>query len=415
MKRSSFVKIVALVLAALMALSVIFAAIPYILAAESSASIRQTINSLEAEANEIAAKKSALQKEIDANKSKTKTTVQKKAQIDQQIEISRLEIQNINDQIQQFNLLIAQKQAELDDGLSRQAELNNDYKLRIRAMEESGSISYWSILFKASSFADLLDRLNMISEISTSDQLMLKQMQENNAHIAAVRSEMEDDRAHLSDKTAELESLNKELAAQRQESEEIILSLSDELNTLSERQEELDKADDALRAEIMEAEKRYEAALTAEQQASLAQQNANNPAGGKGGTSFISPLPLGSCWVTDSYGYRIHPIYGYYGMHGGVDLAAPLGTPVYAIAAGTVTRKGKTEANGNFIGLTHGNGWGSLYLHLDSFAVNDGATVSQGQIIGYVGSTGWATGPHLHFEIHYNGATVNPMDYITIK
>lgn len=410
-----FVKVVALFLAVLMALSVLFAAIPYMFAAESSASIRQTINSLEAQANDIAAKKNALQKEIDANKSKTQTTVQKKAQIDQQIEISRLEVQNLNDQIQQYNLLIAQKQEELDEGLALQTQLNEDYKLRIRAMEESGTISYWSILFKASSFSDLLDRLNMIREISTSDQLMLKQMQENNERIAATRIEMEADRERLTAKTAELETLSEELAAQRQEAEAIIVVLSEELNTLAERRDELDKADDALRAEIMEAEKRYEAALTAEQQASLAQQNANNPAGGKGGTSFISPLPLGSCRVTDSYGYRIHPIYGYYGMHGGVDLAAPLGTPVYAIAAGTVTRKGKTEANGNYIGLTHGNGWGSLYLHLDSFAVNDGDTVSQGQIIGYVGSTGWATGPHLHFEIHYNGATVNPMDYITIQ
>ena len=413
--KKNFVKIVALILAVLMALSVLFAAIPYILAAESSASIRQTINSLEAEANEIASKKNALQKEIDANKSKTKTTVEKKAQIDQQIEISRLEIQNINDQIQQYNLLIAQKQEELDEGLALQAQLNSDYKLRIRAMEESGTVSYWSILFKASSFSDLLDRLNMIREISTSDQMMLKQMQENNDRIAAARSDMESDRELLSAKNAELNTLNSELAAQRQEAEAVILELSEELNTLSERREELDKADDKLRAEIMDAEKKYEAALTAEQQATLAQQNVNNPAGGQGGTSFISPLPLGSCTVTDSYGYRIHPIYGYYGMHGGVDLAAPTGTPVYAIAAGTVTRKGKTEANGNYIGLTHGNGWGSLYLHLDSFAVNDGATVSQGQIIGYVGSTGWATGPHLHFEIHYNGATVNPMDYIKIR
>ncbi|MBR2976888.1 MAG: M23 family metallopeptidase, partial [Oscillospiraceae bacterium] len=122
-----------------------------------------------------------------------------------------------------------------------------------------------------------------------------------------------------------------------------------------------------------------------------------------------------SARVTDAYGYRRHPIYGYYGMHAGVDLAAPQGTPVYAIASGYVNISTYHSVNGNYVSMGHGNGYGSLYAHLDHAVVSAGDYVKQGQVIGYVGSTGWSTGAHLHFEIHLNGSTVNPMDYISLS
>lgn len=407
--RKLIISIVALFLAFLMAASVLFVVVN----AANSATIKSRLNTLQSEANDIAARKSKLEKEISANRSKTLSTIEQKGQIDQQIEIARLEIRNTNDQIQEYNLMLAEKQAELDEGLAKQAELNERYRLRLRAMEEDGKISYWAILFNAKSFSDLLDRIDIISEISTADQLMLKQISENNQLIEQARAEIEQDRAQLQTKVEELDALNKSLEAKNAENAKLIKQLASELETLNGSYEELDAQEDAIRARILEQEKLYQQALSEEQKQRLAQANKNNAAGGGGG-GFISPVPAGSATVTDAYGYRVHPIYGYYAMHSGVDLAARQGTPVYAIAAGNVNISTYSNVNGNYVSISHGNGYGSLYAHLDYATVSAGQFVSQGEIIGYVGSTGWATGPHLHFEIHLNGSTVNPMSYISL-
>lgn len=408
--RRIWISAIAILLALLMIGSLVLMAVN----AANSATIKKKLNNLQSEASEIADKKAALQSEIAANKSKTLSTIEKKGQIDQQIEITRLEIRNVNAQIQEYNLLLAEKQAELDEGVAKQTELNVRYRARIRAMEEDGAVSYWSILFKAKSFSDLLDRIDMISEIATSDQLMLQQISENNKLIVAARAEIESDRADLEVKVNELDELNGTLAEQKSEAEGLIVQLAKDLETLNGNYQQLDAEEDAIRQQIMEQEKRYQEALTEEQKQRLAAANTNNAAGGSGKASFIAPVPVGSAVVTDAYGYRIHPIYGYYAMHSGVDLAAPTGTPVYAIAGGNVNVSTYSNVNGNYVSISHGNGYGSLYAHLDYATVSAGDFVSQGQIIGYVGSTGWATGPHLHFEIHLNGATVNPMNYISI-
>jgi len=410
--KKRIVSFIAIFLAVLMAVSVLFGAFMSMASASNSATIKKKINNLESEASEIADRKAALEAEIASKESKTQSTIEKKGQIDQQIEITRLEIQNANDQIQEYNLLIAEKQAELDAGLKEQESLNAKYKARIRAMEENGSVSFWSIIFRSSSFSDLLDNINMINEISNADQKMLEKMQKNNEEIAKTRAEMETDRTNLQKKVEELAALTETLETQKQEAEALITQLSNELAELDGTYEELESEEDAIRQRIIQAQKDYDAALSAEQRQQLSQANQNNAAGG--GAGFTSPVPRGRAVVTDAYGYRTHPIYGYYAMHSGVDLAAAHGTPIYAIADGYVSVCAYSNVNGNYLSLTHGNGFGSLYAHLDYATVSSGSYVSQGQIIGYMGSTGWSTGPHLHFEIHLNGATVNPMNYISI-
>lgn len=121
----------------------------------------------------------------------------------------------------------------------------------------------------------------------------------------------------------------------------------------------------------------------------------------------------GYACVTSSYGYRVHPITGNYTMHNGVDLAANQGTAIYATKSGYVTTATYNYAYGNYVTINHMDGFSSLYGHMTYFVVGDGDFVSQGQVIGYVGSTGYSTGPHLHFTVYYNGDTVNPMNYIS--
>ncbi len=211
-----------------------------------------------------------------------------------------------------------------------------------------------------------------------------------------------------------------QLAAQRQEADGLLLELAAEGEALSEEFLANAQQEAALRQEILDAQAAYEAALSAEEAARLAQQNQNNVAGGSGaavtpGTSgFVAPVD-GPHVITSSFSVREHPLFGYTKMHPAIDLAKNQGSPIYAIAAGTVTTAAYSEANGYYVSLAHGSGYTSIYCHMTKYIVSVGDSVSQGQVIGYVGSTGWSTGPHLHFELHQNGTALNPAEYLPLS
>ena len=414
------IAVISLMLCVLMVGGLLTSALMTMASAASSSEIQKTLNDLKNQAQEIADQGAALQQEIDANQSDTQTTIEKKSDIDKQITITEAEIQNTNAQIQQYSLLIAEKQSELEDALARQAEMNETYKARIRAMEENGTISYWSVLFKATSFSDLLSRIDSIHEVAEADQRMLEELDAIAQEIEADRQSLEDEMAAQEEAKAALAEQEATLQAQRSEADAYLIELAAAYDNLTDEYLANEAEEEALRKEIMEAQAAYEAALSAEEAERLAQQNQNNVAG-SGSTSnvtpstsgFISPLP-GGAYVTCAYGWRIHPIWGDKRFHSGVDLGDSQGTPIYAIAAGTVTTATYGDANGYYVSISHGNGYGSVYCHMTNYIVSVGDSVSQGQVIGYVGSTGWSTGPHLHFEIHVNGSTVNPMDYISL-
>lgn len=393
-------------------------------AARSSAEIRTELDDLKAQAQALQDQNAALEEQLAANAAETQSTVRQKSAIDQRIHMTEAELENANQQLRQYSLLIAQKQSELEDALAEQARMNETYQVRLRAMEESGTVSYWSILFQASSFSDLLDRIDMIQEIARADRDMLDQLEEQARMVQAERESL---RQALEEQQAakdELDRLEETLRDQRAEADRLLLQLAeDEANLTDAYLAGLD-AQEAMSEEIRAAQQAYEAALSAEDAARLAQANANNLAGGSpsAGTDvtpsvsgFLSPLPAGA-FVTDAYGWRIHPIKKTESFHTGVDLAANQGTAICATAAGVVVAASYSDAYGYYVSLSHGSGYGSFYGHMTNYIVAPGDSVSQGQIIGYVGSTGvYSTGPHLHFEISVNGSTVNPMEYITLS
>lgn len=160
MKRKKLVSAVAAGMAILLILALLLSLIPATVFAASSSDIQEELNNLESQAQEIQRAKEELAQQQAANASDTRDVVSRKKDIDQEIKIIHDEIENLNAQIQNYNQLIVEKQKELDDAQTRQAELNQQYRVRIRTMEESGKISYWSVLFQANSFTDLLDTIN---------------------------------------------------------------------------------------------------------------------------------------------------------------------------------------------------------------------------------------------------------------
>ena len=416
-KRKLLVRRILCVVLCLLILIPLLANAIMIASAKSSKELKKELEALKNEAQEIINAGLALEKELDANASETQSVIERKSGIDRQIYYTELEIQNTKAQIQSYSLLIAEKQSELEATMEKQAQMTATYKARLRAMEETGSVSYWSILFKANSFSDLLSRINSIREVAEADQRMLRDIKAMADLVEQDRLALEEELTAQQEAMALLAEKEAQLEQQRSEADALLMELKVQSDNLTEEFLANEEAEAAARAAVMEAQKEYEKKLSEEEAARLAEQNKHNAAGGGSGSSgkgnasgFSSPLSYLN--VTCAYGWRIHPIWGDRRFHSGVDLAGNQGDPIYAIAAGTVTSAYYNEANGYMVALSHGGGYGSLYAHMTGLIVSAGQYVTEGQVIGYVGSTGWSTGPHLHFEIHYNGSTVNPMQYV---
>ena len=197
MKRKKLVSAVAAGMAILLILALLLSLIPATVFAASSSDIQEELNHLESQAQEIQRAKEELAQQQAANASDTRDVVSRKKDIDQEIKIIHDEIENLNAQIQNYNQLIVEKQKELDDAQTRQAELNQQYRVRIRTMEESGKISYWSVLFQANSFTDLLDTINKISEIAAHDQAMLAELDRVAQEIQTAQAELAQEKSNL--------------------------------------------------------------------------------------------------------------------------------------------------------------------------------------------------------------------------
>lgn len=407
-------------IAGLLVISLLAGFVVMIVNAKTSTEIQEEIDKLENQSDELEAQLSELEAQIAENENKTLNIVEQKAQVDQEIELTRLEIENVTEQVHQYNLLISEKQAELDELQGQQDDLFERYKLRMRAMQERGEISYWSVLIEAESFAEMLNCRAMIEEIAKADQRMLDQIRVLASEVIAVKEDLAAQKVILEQKKAELSEAQKLLDEKRAESDQLLAELVADKIELIKLDEEYEAQLTALTDEIAALEAEKTAALQAEWLAAHppAPPTPDNPdpqpVYPSSGEGFLFPLDRsGYVCVTSSYGYRVHPITGNYTMHNGVDLAAYQGTAIYATKSGYVTTATYNYAYGYYVTINHMDGFSSLYGHMTHYIVSEGDYVSQGQTIGYVGSTGYSTGPHLHFTIYYNGDTVNPMNYIS--
>lgn len=413
MNRRKAVSIMAGVLALILILTLLLSILPASIFAASSSTLKQELEALKDEAAEIKQQRADLKKEQEANASDTLNVVEQKKEIDQQIKLIHDEIDNINAQIQAYNLMIAEKQKELDDAKTRQANLSEQYSTRIRAMEKNSHISYWSVLFQSTSFSDFLGNLQMMADIAQADQKMLAELEAVALEIQSAQAELADEKAGLDSQRAALAESQAELDEKSAEANRLLDQLNDDAERMRELQAEYEAKESEISSDIAAKEKEYTEALKKEEEAQKnnGSSGSGSSGGSSGGGSWGYPLPYRAT-VTSAYGWRTHPITGKQSFHNGVDLAAGSGTAIYAVRSGTVTTATYSSVYGYYVTVNHGDGYSSLYAHMTDYVVSNGQYVEKGQLLGYVGSTGWSTGPHLHFTIYYNGSTVNPMDYI---
>ena len=444
-----WVSVLAAVMAGVMLLGLIVGILPRGAGATSSNELKDQLDALQAEKNAITGQIQELEKQQNKNRENMNDVMQQKGVIEQQIALLHSEINNVSDQISAYSLLIADKQVELEEAQSRLAGLTVKHKERLRAMEEEGGLSYWSVIFKAHSFSDLLDRVTMVKEIAASDQRRLDEMSETAIQVSQARQELEQEKIALEQTRTELEKSQVELDAKNAEADKLLKELVEVCEDMNALHNQFEEAEDAFLDEIAIVDQKYneklqeeeelsrqasiqaslqasvqesiEASIEASVEASRKEEATTKPSskpssGGSsssgGGSSKSWGKPCNYSYVSSAFGYRVHPVTGEWKMHKGVDLVASKGTPIYASRSGYVTIATYHSTAGNYVTINHQDGYSSIYMHMTHDVVSVGEYVKAGELIGYVGSTGRSTGPHLHFGITYNGTYVNPMNYI---
>ena len=365
----------------------------------SSAVTQAEIDDLKDEAAELDSQRAELQAQLKAIQADKSKALEQKSLLEQQIDATQSEINNIQAQIQKYSELITQKEGELAEAEEQEQELYELFCERVRYMEEEGEVSYWSILFSSSDFSDLLDNFMMVEEVIDYDNSVMEELLALQEQIETDKAALETSKEEQEAAKAKQEAAKADLKDQEAQVDALIQEISGQEDQLEAAEAQLKAAANAMDAEIKRLEKE------------MADQIANVPSE----SGFLWPLP--SSWNTLSslFGSRIHPITGKPNNHTGIDIPASKNTNIYAAKSGVVTTSTYNSSYGNYVVVSHSDGTSTLYAHMNKRAVSKGETVSQGQVIGYVGTTGSSTGNHLHFEIRVNGTRVDPVDYFKDK
>ncbi len=354
------------------------------------------------------------------------------------------QVQSVTEEIQVCYQKIALLDKDIEtkqtaiDAANAEIEANMDVlRQRIKTIYISGDVSSLEIILGAKDFSDFLDKIQLVQYVSNHDEELISGIQAQLDTISEEKAALEADKADLEDEQTTLEDKKSELNTLLEENKEVLANLQSDV---ANKQLQLDLGEEelsGLSAEIQEYYRQQREALAAQQAAAASQSSGDGSSddGGSGGSdnSYSDPsaatqIDAGGGWVWPTPGnYYLTSTFGEgrsYETHNAVDIGASVGTAIYAANSGTVVSSysGCTHSNyggnwcncgggyGNYIWILHDNGYETIYGHMISTAASTGQYVSAGQLIGYVGSTGWSTGPHLHFELRINGVRSNPMN-----
>ena len=353
--------------------------------------------------------------------------ITRKLALDNKIEINRQMIELIGEQIEIYDEIIAEKQAELDKALEKETTQTELLRSRIRAMEENSTYSYASFIFDSSSVTELLSRIGDVNDIMHYDKTLEEEYMAAREDVESIKKSYEEARHEQELLQKELDTKQAELDAQV----EAAYTMIADIETLSD---DAQAEYDAIAEEEAKAEETLQEAIrkrAAEQAKYNQNNNSNNGGGGNSGGSggnsgggssgggsatSLSNLqwPVPSCTlITSRFGYRVAPTTGASTYHGGLDIGAGMGVSIVAAGAGDVIYAGANGGYGNCVMIDHGNGVVTVYAHMSSIGVSYGQYVTARQYVGAVGSTGVSTGPHCHFEIRINGAQTDPAAYFS--
>ena len=304
-----------------------------------------------------------------------------------------------------------------------ETEINNQYenmKLRIKYMYEKGNDDYLDILLASGSLSDMLNRTEYIEKISEYDSKLLDNFILAKNELTQKKEELELEKANLTEQANLLQEKKAALKVLEEKKKEEIIKYNANIeatqNALDENKNELERQEKIIEDELLKEQRRI-AEEERRRQELLQQQQAGQQGNTQvqpqvSVTGFIWPLAI-SGTVTSEFGPRNSPTAGASSNHQGIDIGAASGTAILAANSGTVVTAKYNSAAGNYVMINHGGGVFTVYMHASALLVSEGQTVTKGQTIAKVGSTGVSTGPHLHFGVSVNGSYVNPRNYVS--
>lgn len=412
MRRSRFVVIVALLTA------LVFCMETCVVSAASLKEVRKSIQSK--------------QQELEKSKKEEKDLSDKISSMDKQISSKEADISKLESAISDAETQMDTLKKELKEAEEKAEQQDEDLNARLRNMYKNGSVGFLDVLFDSDDISEFLTNLDMVQKVYSQDKDTLKELKatcdeidSKKQEIASLQTELDESKKLAEEEKAELKE-DKATAEKQKE------QVATEADLTEEQLEDLEAYEDSLEAQIRAEQAKAQQAASSSSSSSSSKPSSSSSSkpnsssssssssskpstNGKittyKGISMMWPAPS-YYYMSSKYGYRTHPITGAKKLHGGVDLAAPAGSPILAAQSGKVIVATYHWSFGNYIIVDHGNGYSTLYAHCSKLLVSRGQKVSQGQQIAKVGTTGSSTGNHLHFEVRINGARTNPMPYI---
>ncbi len=373
-----------------------------------------SVDDLESQKSEVQDKISETQDDLDGVKEEKAATMADLDALEAQISTLEAEITQLNADLVQAQADLELQEKELKALEEKLAESQASMQERVKSIYINGDISYLEVIFNASSIDEFLSNFVFFEKIVEQDKGIIATIEENKRLANEKMEELQATKSKIEGLKSNKEAQETEYATQEQEKNEMVAALQEDEASLEQMISEFQQESSSIESEIK--------ALYAQQEAAKNESNSSSSGGSDSsddsGSSYTSPTYTGNGqfgWPLSVRGTISSP-YGYRGseFHTGVDLAAPYGTPVLAAESGTVILvKYLTTSYGHYVVIDHGGSYTTLYAHMSTINVSVGDTVSRGQQIGAVGSTGRSTGNHLHFEVRINGAHTNPLSYIS--
>ncbi len=357
----------------------------------------KSVDSMQKELDELAKQKEELERQLNVISEKKEKELEKKSIIDEQINATRSEINVLNNVISTLDNQLEEANTELEKASAFLDEKLKLSKERIRSSYEQGEASYLEIILQSSNVHDFISKIEIVSQIAKNDKKIINQVVESKKTIEEKKKEIEQNKIANEQAASKLKSKQSTLSAKQQESDRLIDEMNSDADAKKRAVIAAEQAEEQLQNKI-------KAALSASSKTEVVDTG-----------EFRWPLSSSFKNITSVFGYRTHPITGVYKLHTGVDIASSgiNGSAIMAAKGGTVIDAGHNRGYGNYVVIDHGGGYATLYAHASSLVVGVGQNVSKGDTIAYVGSTGYSTGPHLHFEIMKNGEYTNPLDYFS--
>ena len=344
----------------------------------------------------IAAERKRIQNTINNIKKLKNDTQTYIEELDKNLELLTDELNNTLFQIDVKQVDIDNTNIVLENTKEKEKKQYEDMKLRIKFFYEKGDTSILESILAGNNLEDILTKAEYIQNITDYDRKKLNELIDIKNQIIIIENQLEQEKA-------ELVLLKETEIAQKENIEALIEEKTKELEDINSK---INTSNAELK-KLQEEQKKQEAEILAIERAILARGNSNRILSG----GLIWPCPS-SKKITSGFGKRKSPTKGASSNHQGIDISAPTGTTVIAAAAGEIVISTYSYSAGNYIMINHGSGIFTIYMHLSKKIADVGQEVSQGQKIGEVGSTGYATGPHLHFGIRKNGSYVNPLTFV---